>query len=303
MNAQLMNWNDIHLVLAVCREGTLSGAARILGVNHSTVFRRINTIEENLGVKLFDRLPSGYVMTDAGEAILASASRIEEEVFDLSRKLIGKDARLEGHLRISAPDALVSSVLMSHFTAFNRRYPDVKLHLLIANDFTDLSRREADVAIRATRYPPETVIGRRLCQLATTVYGAETYLENHEGLAIDEHRWLLPEASLSAFPSFDWVRHQYPKVRVVLSSNTLPALYDACAQGLGIAPLPCFLADPDQNLRRLMLPPKEMETELWLLTHPDLRRTARVRAFMDFLSDAIKRDVALIEGEFETGQR
>jgi len=297
MNAQDIAWDDFRTVLAVCREGTLSGAARVLGVNHSTVFRRVNALEEKLGVRLFERLPEGYAMTDAGESIREAGERIENEVFGLSRKLAGRDLALHGTLRVTAPDAFAIKLLMPLLAQFSRQYPDIRLELSLDNNYLDLARREADVAIRATRTPPDAAIGRRLCTLVTSVYGASIYLEK-EGAsqAMEQHPWLMPDDGLALLPFAGWLRKCFPSARVVFRSNSLPGLFEAVKRGMGIAPLPCFLGDPESGLCRLVDPPGELASELWLLMHPDLRHTARVRVFMDFLAESIASERGLIEG-------
>lgn len=296
MNAQALEWNDLHLVLAVCREGTLSGAARVLGVNHSTVFRRIAAIEKKLGVRLFDRLATGYAMTEAGEAVLASADRIENEVLALSRTLIGRDLQLSGVLRVAVPDALLTTLLMRHLGEFTQRYPQIQLELMISNNYLNLTRREADVAVRVTASPPEAVVGRRLCGVATTVYGCADYLEKKANGVIEEYAWLMPDEELAHLPVTTWLGRQYPGAPIALRCNTLLGLHEAAVEGLGIAALPCFLADPNERLVRIIDPPAALASELWVLTHPDIKRTARVRALMDFLSGVLDKDRDLLEG-------
>ena len=294
MNAQQLDWNDLRYVLAVCHEGSLSGAARALNVNHSTVFRRINAIEEMLGVRLFERLSNGYAMTEAGEAALRVGDRIENEVLGLSHKLIGKDLRLSGVLRVTAPDALAIKILMPHISEFSKQYPDIQLEFSVASNFFNLSQREADIAIRATSSPPDTLIGHRVCGLATGIYGTSEYLNE----ASSEHLpWLMPDDELAHLPVTRWQKKHYPEDSVVFRSNSFLALFEAARQGQGIAPLPCFLADPEHKLDRIIAPLEELDTELWLLTHPDLRRTARVRAFTEFLLLLLKKQRNLFEGQ------
>ncbi len=294
MNTQTLDWNDLHFVLAVCRAGTLSGAARELGVNHSTVFRRIGAIEKKLGVRLFERLATGYVMTEAGEAILESGERIENEVFGLTRKLIGRDLHLSGVLRVAVPDALLMKVVMHHLAKFSQRYPAIQFELVISNDYLNLTRREADIAIRATRLPPDTAVGRRLCAIMTTIYGSAEYLARQTEDAIENYAWLMPDENLEHLPVTKWLGTK--RVSVKLRCNTLLGLYEATVEGFGVSALPCFLADPDTRLKRIMSPPDKLASELWLLTHPDLRRTARVKALMDFLTEALQKEKDLIEG-------
>ncbi|VAW52453.1 Transcriptional regulator, LysR family [hydrothermal vent metagenome] len=297
MNAQPLEWNDLHFVLAVCREGTLSAAARALGVNHSTVFRRIGAIEKKLGVRLFERLTSGYIMTKAGEAMLESGERVENEVLGLSRKLIGRDLQLRGVLRVAVPDALLTKILMPHLGVFSQRYPKIQLELIISNNYLNLTRREADIAVRATQDPPETVVGRRMCAMMTTIYGSTEYLARQTEGAIENHTWLLPDESLIQLPIIKWLGRHYPKATIGLRCNTLLGLHEAVAHNFGVAALPCFLGDPDTRLKRILPLTDALDSELWLLTHPDLRRTARVRALMDFLANVLEKEKNLIEGQ------
>jgi len=300
MNAQLFEWNDLRYILAVCREGTLSGAARTLEVNHSTVFRRITAIEDNLGVKLFKRLSNGYAMTEAGEAVLVSAERIENEVHSLSRHLIGRDLNLNGTLRVTAPDALAVKVLIPHISTFCHTYPDIRIELSIANQFLDLIQREADVAIRSTMQPPESAIGRRICKLGTTFYATKTYLDKYPNAALEKYSWIMPNGSIEWLAANSWLKKHYPGSPVVFNCDTMLGLCEAAKQHLGVVPLPCFFGDLEKDLQRIMPPVKELTSELWLLIHPDLRRTARVRAFVDFLIGAIENEKNLIEGKTVT---
>ena len=296
MSAQGLEWNDLRYVLAVCRESTLSGAARKLSVNHSTVFRRIGAIEDKIGVRLFERLPTGYVMTEASETMLKSGEIIEAEMFNLSRKLIGGDTRLDGALYVTAPDGLTIEVLMPYIADFCRAYPGIELNLSVENSFLDLSQREADVAIRSTNTPPDTVVGHRLCSMGATIYGASKYLDNHLNAGLEEYAWLMPHKNQNWYSANQWLTQHYPAASVTLRSNTFLILFEAVKQGLGVAPLPFFLADPEIELKRVIAPPKEFMSELWLLSHPDLRHTARVRAFVEFLREAVTHVQNRLEG-------
>ncbi len=300
MNAHPLEWNDLHFVLAVCREGTLSGAARALGVNHSTVFRRIATIEKKLGVRLFERLASGYVMTEAGEAMQESGERVENEVLGLSRKLVGRDLHLSGVLRVAVPDALLIKILMPHLSIFSQCYPKIQLELIISNNYLNLTKREADIAVRVTQEPPETVVGRRICSMMTTIYCSTGYFAGQSECISENHIWLLPDESMTQLPIIKWLDQNYPKAILGLRCNTLLGLYEAVIQGMGIAALPCFLGDPDVRLKRILPLIDELDSELWLLTHPDLRRTARVRALMDFLAEVLEKEKQLIEGQLSS---
>lgn len=297
MNANDLKWDDINLVLAICREGTLTGAARVLAINHSTVFRRITAIEEKLAVRLFERLPSGYVMTQAGEEMLIAGERMENEYFRLSRKLIGKDAQLSGALRITAPDSLTFQVLMPLFTSFCHQYPNIQISLSLANHFFNLEYRETDIAIRSTLTPPESMVGHRLCDFNATFYASGRYMADKKKAELAKLYWLMPNPGLPWFSANQWLEKTYPNAKVVFRCDTFIGLHAAAKDSLGIALLPCFLGDSDTSLERVIPPPKALFSELWLLIHPDLRHTARVATFVSYFKKTLNDRIDLLEGK------
>ncbi len=281
MRSELGDWDDLRYLLAVGRAGSLSGAARRLGVNHSTVFRRLGALEERLGVRLFERLPGGYVATAAGEDLLHGAERIESEALELDRRLAGRDLSLSGSLRLTAPDDVAERLLMGPLAAFRRAYPEISLEVAIDNRMLSLTKREADVALRPSTRPPDVLVGRRIGPLASALYATgETVPENGPWIAWEEGGGP-PDVAR-------WIERHIAPERIVYRSNSMLHLLAACRAGVGVALLPCFLADPESALRRLAPPDRALTTDLWLLTHPDLRRSARVRALLDFLFEALK---------------
>jgi DNA-binding transcriptional LysR family regulator len=294
------DWNDLRSFLAIARHGSLQGAARTLRVNHSTVFRRLNALEARLGVRLFDRSPRGYALTVAGEHMLASAARVENEILGLERRLLGGDVRLAGTLRVTTTDTLVHGVLGPHLRAFQAAYPAVELELITGNAFFDLSKREADVALRPSRHPGDAMVGRRLTRVAVALYGARDYLAERGRPASEPelagHALITGDASLAHLPATRWLAARAPAAARVLRCNSWLSQCAAARAGLGIAALPCFLGDPAPELVRVLPPEPSLAGELWLLTHPDLRRTARVRAFMEAVARGIRRERALLEG-------
>jgi DNA-binding transcriptional LysR family regulator len=292
-----MEWDDLRYVLAVGRHGTLSAAARYLGVNPSTVFRRIGLIEQRLGVRLFERHRDGYTPTAAGEDAVALAERLEGEVDQLERRLAGRDTRPSGTVSVTTTDTLLMGALAPVLAAFRASHPEITLEVVVENRFLSLSKRDADVAIRPTSTPPETLVGRRVCRIGTTVYGASAYLAtapSHDELAA--HAWVAPDDSLAHLPSARWLRTTLGAVRPVLRINTLLGLLAAAEAGMGLAALPCFLGDAAPRLRRVRPPIDELATELWLLTHRDLRQVARVRALLDFTDRELRRMGDTFEG-------
>ncbi len=286
-------WDDLRVFLAVAQQGSLAGAARQLRVTHPTAFRRLGAFEEALGVRLFDRLPNRYVLTPAGAEMLAAAQRIEDDLTGLIRKFAGRDLDLSGTLRVTTVDSMGESLLVPHFAAFHAAYPGIELEVVISEQSFNLSKREADVAIRVSGDPPGHLVGRVVAEMAHAVYCSEGYLAEHEMSDLTVLEWVCDTGET---PMGKWLRRAYPHVRPVVRFNTVMAMMAAVRAGIGIGPLPCCNADPHPDLKRLTAPYRDGIVRLWLLTHEDLRHTARVRAFLDFMAASLARDRDLYEG-------
>ena len=292
-----MDWDDLRVFLAVSDAGSLSGAARALGVNHSTVFRRINQLEAAVGVRLFERHRDGYVPTTAGEEMRQSARRIRHEVDVMDRRLTGRDLQLRGRIAVATTDTLAAWSLGPHLSAFHAAYPEITVDLLLDTQHVNLSRRQADVAIRPTVAPPEQLVARRICKIGFQIYGAPSYLALHAGAgSLGDHTWLGFDDSLAHIEAAKWMRTALPDCAPVLCSNNMLGLMGAAKAGLGLAVLACFMGDTSPDLERVPGLPPSVHSELWLLTHEDLRRTARIRAFLDFMGDALSAEREQLEG-------
>lgn len=291
MDAKANNWDDLRVFLAVARAGSLSGAARTLKVNHSTVFRRIGAFEEAIGVRLFDRLPNGYALTAAGEEMQESALRVEKEIAALDRRVTGQDLRLSGLVRITTVDMLAQGLLPRHLRAFRSAYPGIEIELNVGNATLSLARREADVALRVGNQPPEALVGRRVGRMVFAVYGASAGTPT---MPLAQQPWIGLTAEhaplVQAFDAF------LPGVQSAFRVNSVAAAISAAKAGIGLATLPCGIADLEPGLMRVAPLPDSFTLELWLLTHEDLRRTARIHAFLDFMAEALAREVPLLEG-------
>jgi DNA-binding transcriptional LysR family regulator len=297
MNNEI-DWDDLRLVLAIARGDGLSGAARALGVNHATVFRRLNQLEERLGVRLFERFRAGYAATPAGEKAVALAERMESGIVDMARELSGQDMRPQGHVRLTTTDALLPllGLCLPQLQAAN---PEISLELSITNTLVSLSRRDADVALRATQKPPPELFGRKVGSLAYGIYaakGSKTAGQNLAGLS-----WVAPDDTVSHTPSAIWMLEHVPEAPIAGRGNSLPAILEMVRAGIGIGLLPCLLADPHSDLRRLDVRPP-MTLDLWLLTHSDLRNVARIRATMSALAEAITAHQSHLSGRFKPGR-
>jgi len=275
-----MDWDDLRFVLALARDGSLSSAARTLHVTHTTVSRRLKAFEEKLGVHVFDRLPDGYVPTEVGATIVTAAERMESEAMALDLKILGRDASLSGTLRIGTVDTTV----MNHtdlFATFVHEYPGVELQLLVGNDFHSLSRREADIALRFTNRPPEHLVGRKLGRMEFGLYASSALIERVESREPADYPWISWPENSGAKLTEAWMRKHVPDVRIAARADASMAMYAMLESGMGIGFIPCIHGDSRSTLQRLRLPEPGFGMDLWVLTHPDLRRTARVRAFLE----------------------
>ncbi len=293
----MLDWDDLHTVLAIARSGTAAAAAERLGVHASTVFRRLNAMERQHGVRFFERLPDGYVPTAAGEEVCAAAEKVEAEIAVLGRRLSGRDLRPSGTVRVTTTDTLVG-LISADLGGFRRAYPEIDLQMNVTNRFFDLTRHDADVAIRPTAKPPESLVGRRVARVASAVYAADDYLGGMPaGVDLAACDWIGPDESLAHLPAARWLETAVPAARVHYRVSTLMAAFEAAKAGVGLCVLPAFLGDPEPRLQRVRDPLPELESTLWLLTHPDLRYVARVKAFMDFAAGALGRHRDTLEGQ------
>lgn len=291
-----LDWNDLRYLLAVAEHGSLSAAARALAVNHSTVLRRIGRFEEQLAVRLFERLPTGYVLTSAGEALAGSARQISETVTAVERRIVGQDLRLCGDVRVATTDTLALYVLPPLLARFRAAHPQVQIELSAGNVQADLNRRDADIAIRPTLRPPEHLFGRRVCRVGYAPFASASYLAEHPARTpLAKHIWLSPDDSMAGTVVGTYMRRKLAGAAVSFRANSLASLAHAALAGLGVAVLPCYLGERT-GLTRLRDPLDDVTTDLWLLTHEDLRKTARVRALMDFLNETLTEAKGLIEG-------
>jgi len=288
-----MDWQDLRCFVAMARTGSVSAAARELGVNHSTVLRRLDSLERTLGTRLFERFQSGYVMTAAGETLQARLGGVDEQIAAAQSAVAGHDQELSGEIRITTTDTLARSMLMPALARFQHQHPGVRLQLVMNNAFLNLNRREADVALRPSNSPPDTLVGRKLGVLPSAIYASHSYLKASakRGIANDawaDHDWIGLDDTLSHLEQARWLARAVPASQVRMRVDSLLAMVDAVREGIGMAPLLCHLADSDRRLQRVAEPDPRFDTGLWLLTHRDLKDTARIKALTSFLYEELQ---------------
>jgi DNA-binding transcriptional LysR family regulator len=283
-----VDWDDLRYALAIARARTLSGAAEALGVSHTTVGRRLRALEERLGARLFDATPEGFAATAAGADLVAVAERVEADTLALEGRVLGRDARLTGALRVSAME-LVFRACREAFTSFAARYPSVALTVTATDDEVSLTRREADVVLRLNNKPPEHLVGRRVGRMQFDAYAARSLAARlGEGAPLGAYPWIHWDERRGADWLDAWLARHAPGAAVVLRVDvSAAAMHELIAAGVGVQFLACAEGDADPSLVRVGPMDPFARRDLWILTLPELRDAPRVRAFMDHMAEHV----------------
>jgi DNA-binding transcriptional LysR family regulator len=283
---QRIDWDDLRVFSAIVRGTSVRAAAKDLGIHHSTVARRLENLEHRLGVHLFTRTPLGLRITDEGRDVLGRTERVQSEIDSLERGLHGQDQRLEGLIRLTMLDAMAVGFLMDDLARFTALYPRVDLELVATYAALDLGRREADMAIRVTASPPEFLVGKNLGSFALAVYASPSWLAEHDPLGHPEDcGWI---GGAQGPPDDAWREAMFRGIQTRLQCQSVLLRIAAVRAGIGIALLPCVLCDRDPSLARVPGVPTVVGDPIWVLTHPDLRGTARIRVLMNFLAESFE---------------
>ena len=288
-----MNWDDLRFALHLAQAGSIRQAARALGVSHSTVLRRIRALEAAAGVQLFANRGDGYEVTPAGQDVFDTARALEEHVLGLERRVAGRDVQPTGEVHVTLPDPF-APVLMPVLAEISREHPGIALTVSMGTAFEDLAHRAADVAIRTTATPPPDLVGRRLLMAGVGIYGSEHYLAGHPTADLESLDWVGWEVGSTMFFA-RWMAEQVPRARIALRVSPAWGLREAVDAGVGVAILPCALGEGRPGWRRVAFVPAGA-APLWILTHRDLRRTARVRVVRTALAEWITAQREVFEG-------
>ncbi len=294
-----LNWDDMRVFLAVARDGSLSAAARHLRVTQPTVGRRLTQLEETLSARLFDRLPDGFVLTAAGAELLPIAEEMERAAETLERRQATLADQVSGTVRLSVFET-PAQFLTEHLSAVRQKLPEIEIELSMAHINANLSKREADLVVRACLPESPELIARKLGTLSYAVYGAHGYVENNPGARgqsrYKDCSWVSFDDDHTYFPGHAWLREQLdghpPAVRV----NNGLVLHDAVRKGGGLGVLPCFAGDADPSLTRLTPPLDNVESDMHIIVHPDLRQLPNVRAVMDEVIRLFKQETMRLSG-------
>jgi DNA-binding transcriptional LysR family regulator len=292
----MMDWDDIRHFLAVARGGSVRSAAEGLGLNHSTVLRRIAQLEKRLGAQMFEKLPSGYRLTHAGEEVLGFAEQMEASSNQLETRVFGRDQSVRGLLRVTLAPTLATHLLMPDFADFARLHPEVEMEILSIDEPVNLTNREADVAMRVVydrNTLPPNLHGLKGPELFGAAYMSRELLGAWRAGAADRIRWILRKKH--GIP--DWARGgEVPTAEIPLWTTDAAAQIVAVRQGLGMTTLPCFVGDAEPLLVRVPGIDLRMHGTLWLLTQGESRKTKRVRLFTEFMSRKLAMHVPLLAG-------
>lgn len=294
-----MSWDDLRYVLAVARTGTLSDAANDLKVSVSTVSRRLHALEDEVGTALFEKMQRGAVLTLAGEQMLAVAEEMEQLTNDLDARIHGLDTKLAGTIRVSSLDSLVS-LWVRDLCDFQEHYPDIQLELTTGYSVANLTQREADVAIRVAHSAPGHLIGRKHAQLHYCIYGTPELVKRiGKDAPYDAFPWLAWDLTVGRGTDV-WIENNAPKAKIYSRIERMPVMVDALETGWGVTILPCMVGDRRPGLVRVG-DYLEGGASVWVLSHPAMRATARIRHFVGFVGELLARDKDLIEGRCPHG--
>lgn len=280
--------SDLDVTLALVRGGSLAGAGERLGMDPSSVFRALQRIERGLGRSLFERTRAGYVAGELATQLAEHAEQMEVALEAARSSLETAPSRVSGTVRITTTDTVLHGLVAPALRGLHEQHPLLGFELQTGNELASLTRRDADIAVRATKRPPQHLVGRKVGPIRVAVYaarkGGPRSFEEAEQAGVD---WIAPDDALPEHPSVIWRKRRLPKSQARFRVGSIQSVLELVAIGLGVGILPLFLAESRKELRRLTEPLAEAETELWLLTHPEARHLRRVSVVYAHLADAL----------------
>ena len=293
-----VDWDKLRIFHAVADKGSLTHAGEVLHLSQSAVSRQIRALEESLNVTLFHRHARGLILTEQGELLFDATQQMAKRLDATAARIRDSEDEVFGELRVTTNDTLLVHMLTPIFASFRAAYPEIRLDVVISNQSLSLSKRDADVAIRASDRPGDTLVGRRMASIAWGIYGsaAQNIAGPLDPADLRRYDWIGFSDNLGAIKPAKWLRERVGEEKIIYRVNTVLGLAEAAAAGMGLALLPCFIAAVTPGLVQLMGRQGELEAGLWLLTHPDIKATARVRTFMEHAGREIGKLRGRIEG-------
>ena len=297
----MLDWDNLRFFLAIARQGNLSAAAKELQVAQSTVGRRLTSLEADLGVRLLNRTPHGYVPTLAGQAVREQVERLEAEALAVERNIRGRDTRLSGLVRVTSAEAVVSHVLAPCFAALHRQHPDIMVELTVEAHDLSLLMREADISVRLSRPTQHDLVVRRIGHLAFGFYASPAYLQlygepDFMAGCVGQHL-VAQQNDVQEFAQIGWLAKSAPRARIVMRTDSHEAAVSAALQGNGLVCLARFRADREVGLTRLPTPTAIPKADVWLAFHRDNRVNARIRAVLGHITASIRSQASLLSPE------
>ena len=293
-----MDWDDLRYILMVAEQGNLSNAARVLGVSHTTVLRRVAAFEEKNGINVFDRSSSGYSLNPRSQYLLSSLREIEERVDDLNWAIARQVIELDGPVRITTSDSIAAAGVAQYVADFQSQHPKLAVEFNISNEFVNLANRDADITIRPAQNLSQGLVGERACNLLMRVYATREYLEQNPGQAYKDHKWLGVGPPISLTMVGEWQRKNLPENSIAIKSSSFVGLRDMAETGLGMSLLPCFMGDPSPELFRVDRFLDELTTGLWVATHKELVGSTMTQLVIDWFLRSLRDSADIFEGRF-----
>jgi molybdate transport repressor ModE-like protein len=294
----MLEWDHLRIVLAIHRKGSMQAAAEALGIDRATVLRRLDAIEARLKTSLFDRRHDGCVLTEAGQAIIATVEDIEQAMTVIEHRVSGRDREAEGAVTLALPEFLAATLLAPELPRFAKLHPGIAIEVRSGNRLLNLARGEADIALRNRRPDHNTLVSRRVCSAGLGYFASRDYLASRGDPArgLGGHDFIVFDSSLSGVPSFARMEEMARQGRIVMRSNEILPMVAAAKAGAGLAFLPCIAARDEPELE-LVAPGVVAERDMFLVTHRDLLERARVRLVFDFLVRICAENAAALSGK------
>ncbi len=294
VNKLSWSWDHIRFFLALAEHGTLSSAAKSLNVSHSTVQRRVRSFEEELQAHLFDHASQGYTLTAAGESLYAEALKMRVTMDTISREITGADKKIEGEVSITSTDTLCSFIIPAIVANIKADYPSLRFIVRTENSFSNISHRESDIAIRTGLEPPDNLIGRKVGEIRFAMAASPAYIANHNLNAfpenVNDHRFIILNDGFSHTSFYQWLDERLQsKVCDITQTTSIIAAAALAKAGVGMALLPQYIIDQEDQLVELAVEDNIPKTDLWVLSHVDLRDVEKIRVVRQQLHKELPR--------------